>query len=170
MPHKNRVAFTLLELIIVIIIIGLVYGVFIFNGDFNKKEISKHGFKELKNTLLNLGISPPLKLVCRGDNCEDCKVISNDKDDVKIKLFTTEPQILEYDQHGYLGFKEYPDNYCFEFEIRKNLSSSNILVELNSKYYLFLKNHRLVPSNSFHTLKLHLYLFLKLSFHLNYTL
>ena len=128
----NKRAFTLIELIIVLIIIGLVYSLYSPNFN-NKKKVTK--FENLKEFLLQ-NYHAPLKLECFGEQCKKCFV--NGKELKKYQLFNQRPKTYFFDEFGYLEEKNFNDDKkCFEFEIYDNKSSSNILVEKDLKFYLF---------------------------------
>jgi prepilin-type N-terminal cleavage/methylation domain-containing protein len=128
----NKKAFTLIELVVVLIIIGLVYALYSPNFH-SKKKITK--FENLKEFLLS-NYDLPIKLECFGDKCEQCFV--NNKELKQYQIFTKKPKVYTLDMFGYLQEKSFQDDKkCFEFQIFSNKSSSNMLVEKNLKFYLF---------------------------------
>ena len=127
----NKKAFTLIELLIVLIIIGVVYT--LFNPKLtNKKEISR--FEDLKKFLVSK-YKPPIKLECFGQKCEKCFV--NNKELKEYQIFTSKPKTYLFDTSGYISEKEFEDDKCFEYQIYKNKSSENILVEKDNQFYVF---------------------------------
>ena len=128
--------FTLIELLIVILIIGIVYALFVSGFD-TRTKVTPLRFEELKSTILSLTQNRPARLECRGENCETCTIAQKEIEDREIALFHGKPRVFIYDRHGYLKEKRYPDGRCFDFTIRANLSSDNILVERDGKFYLF---------------------------------
>ncbi len=137
MLQIKRTAFTLIELIIVVLIIGLVYGLFV--AGLNKKEVKPPlQFEGLKEKLLQLSGERPLFLRCTGDACETCTVTVEGESEAKeFPLFSEKPKVFMYDHDGYFKEQRFAEDVCFEFRIRKNLSSDNILVERNGRFYLF---------------------------------
>lgn len=136
MQQINR-GFTLIELIIVILIIGIVYMLFISGFDEHKKPKPLR-FEELKNTVLKLSGNTPATLHCSGEKCDNCIIRPRDGGkEQEISLFHTKPKVYAYDRYGYLAEKRYDDETCFEYTVRKNLSADNILVERNGLFYLF---------------------------------
>jgi prepilin-type N-terminal cleavage/methylation domain-containing protein len=128
--------FTLIELLIVILIIGIVYALFVSGFD-TRAKVTPLRFEELKTTLLTLSKNRPVRVECRGEACETCRIIQEGQEEREIVLFHEKPHVFAYDRHGYLKEKRYADERCFDFTIRANLSSDTILVEREGKYYLF---------------------------------
>jgi len=140
--QKIRAAFTLFELIIVIVIIGAVYLLFFAGINTPKKEVKD--FAALKDMILQRTDGKSAKIQCAGDKCEKCTVYSKGAEnalestrELDFTLFDSKPKIFEYDKFGYLDEKKYADDICFEYKIYENMSSSNMLVERDGKYYIF---------------------------------
>lgn len=129
--------FTLVELLIVIILIGVVYMLFIAGLDKNEKPRPLR-FEELRSTILNLTRNTPATLTCDGDTCGHCVIRPREGEkELEIDLFRSRPKVLYYDRYGYIKERRFPGEICFEYTIRKNLSGDNILVERGGIYYLF---------------------------------
>ena len=77
--HKiKREAFTLFELLLVLIIISLVYYLVVPASLFREKRGKQFSFKELKSYLLTFGKSDKITLLCT-DECRKCKIYDNNK-------------------------------------------------------------------------------------------
>lgn len=134
--QKIKPAFTLFELIIVIIIIGSVYLLFFSGLTKQKKEV--RDFADLKELILKKANTQNARVVCQGDKCEDCAIyIDGEEKKLETKLFNSKPKVFEYDKFGYLDEKKYNDNVCFEYNIHKNGGASNMLVEKDGRFYIF---------------------------------
>jgi hypothetical protein len=95
-------------------------------------------FEELRSTILHLTRNMPATLLCDGDTCEHCIIRPNNGGkEQEIALFRTKPKVFSYDRYGYLKEKRFAGETCFEYTVRNNQSSDNILVEREGVYYLF---------------------------------
>ena len=127
-------AFSLIELLIVIFLIGLVYGVYVNNMK-PKNSTKPFNLTALKQKLINeANTTKNIKLICYSDKCNQCKILLKDKN-ITTKLFGKKPIVFEY-QNGYIEEKEFSDNKCFEFNIYSDLSSDRIFFEYDNKYYI----------------------------------
>lgn len=129
--------FTLVELLIVIILIGVVYMLFI-SGLGKKEQPKPLRFETLRSTILKHTGDSPATLTCHGESCETCIIRPKNSDkELEITLFRSRPKVFTYDRYGYLQERRFPDKTCFEYTIRKNLSGDHIMVEREGVYYLF---------------------------------
>lgn len=128
--------FTLIELLIVIIIIGAVYLLYI-SGMGKKNQITPLRFEELKESILKASGNQPARLTCRGESCGECTLTPRSGEPITMTLFSAKPKLFTYDSFGYLEEVRYDDETCFDYTVYDNLSSDNLLVEREGKYYIF---------------------------------
>ncbi len=143
----NSKGFTLIELLIVILIIGLIYGLFVSNLNNKKKETQHITLQTMKQTLLLQPFKEKSEIICF-EPCQECFIYNDDKrtDIAPFSLFKSAPKVYKKDQfsqlqpHSFLAFldsEEKLQNVCFRFSVFNNKSSSYYLVEAQKQFYLF---------------------------------
>lgn len=132
--------FTIIELLIVVLIIGLSYSLVISKIPQQKEKVK--GLLTLREDLLNLkekNYADFLDLVCYEENCNKCVIYldgSKTPEDLELNLFTQKPKTYIFDDNGYLNEKQFGDNTCFRYGISSNDSGSSLFVEYNKEYYI----------------------------------
>jgi prepilin-type N-terminal cleavage/methylation domain-containing protein len=136
--NNKKQAFTLMELLVVVLIVGIAYALFVINFP-SRKDVKLNGFASLKIYLNKLSDNKDLTLRCYGDKCEQCVLLTKENKVIKsdLKLFKELPKVYDYDMYGYLEIKKYALNQCFEYKIFANGSSTHFLVEKEEQFYLF---------------------------------
>ena len=145
---RNRGAFTLIELIIVISLIAILYGVFVQKLQ-SKASQKNRGLtlKTLKYSLSKAPSSALAEFVCL-EPCGECMIYLDNElaSDTKVKLFTSEPVVYKTDQYGDLQRYEFPpimskegtiENVCFRYKLYNNGATSEYAVAYRKKFYLF---------------------------------
>ncbi len=145
----NKRAFTLFELMIVIVIIGLIYTLVL--GSFNQKDSIKiTKFENIKDELIKYwkrGVKVELYIY---DRCRESALFINNQlqdeidIDLNIKLFQ-EIKIYKSDRFGQLREIKPPPvlieekiyKSCFKYTIFPNGSGSSFIAKLNNRYYTF---------------------------------
>jgi len=140
-------AFTLIELMIVIVIMGVVYTLVI--GNFKKLgEKGKNlSLKNLKEYLRSFPHKESVKLVCL-QSCKNCfVVIDGKKQDSKIKNFLDDSvELYRYDfdlgaiqkeNTGYFNQDDIEENVCFSYEVDAKGVGDQVLVEYKNNVYDF---------------------------------
>jgi len=144
---RVRGAFTLIELMIVIILIGTAYSLIFSSFSLNTQKKYKIGIENIKEFLLsNFPYENKLSLVCIESDANDCYVFidGNLNKDLKIEnLFNTIPEVYNYDKSlTKVEFNEIKiDDIDYEpfFELNFNSDrkhKSMIIDTLDSKVYL----------------------------------
>lgn len=140
-------AFTLIELIIVILLISLVYFLVFSSFDLKKNQKKDLQIKDLKTYLLNnFSYENNLKFVCLDYESFPCYIFIDNALNEKVKienLFMKEPRVYEYT-------KELKDFYLnevkienityqtvFEIEFNKDYKHKDLVLEVENKVYLF---------------------------------
>ncbi len=138
-------SFTLIEIILVVFIISIVYGIFISNINKKVTHINNITLQNLKTNLQKLSLGNKIEIKCI-NNGELCYIFIDDKlQKQTIKnLFKTKPIVYNYDDK--LDIKEFArlnlekfESYdvCFEYKIDKYQKSDDMIVEANNKVYIF---------------------------------
>jgi Tfp pilus assembly major pilin PilA len=139
-------SFTLIELIIVVLLIGLVYSIAI--GFYSKKESVKiDDLTKLKEKLLSFKTEEKDKITfVMYDDCKKNAVLINNKPTYKDIDIDIDGNIEVYtiDMYGNLKRVEFLDilidgkkeNVCFRFNIFPNNSNNSYIVKLKNRYYI----------------------------------
>jgi len=148
---SSRSAFTLFELLLVIILIGALYGVFI--SKLTAKPKTGEGVTVTIETIGDYLLpfakesEKDVTFLCQ-DNCRDCGVYAGEKrlDEQSVTLFDDAPAVYRRDGLGeYLPVEFLPrkdkdgvmQNVCFRYTLFENGSRSSYIVGYNDVYYLF---------------------------------
>ena len=141
---KERNSFTLFELILVIVIIGIVYVLFIQNID-KLQRTDSVGIEQLSEHLKKFQDKNEVSLICI-DECKKCEVYVDENATKKyLELFKEEVISYEVDKDGQLEKIKYLPIYderdeievCFKFTLFKNGSVSETILEYNEDIYYF---------------------------------
>ncbi len=147
---NSKKGFTLFELILVVLLIGIIYGIFVHKLSQKDKKESAEGIvlETLKPFLESFEPTDKAELRCFTP-CETCYVFRDGKqvEDLELPLFKSTPNVYENDAFGQLQRIEFMPieekkskaikDVCFEYTLYQNHSSSNYIVEYAKKYYLF---------------------------------
>lgn len=131
-----RKGFSLFELIIVTVLIGLIYGLFLHSNQTAKAQKEKKDFRHIKTLLLETNTTTAT-FFCE-EKCIKCyiKTEENKKILLNTKLFPKEPRVYFFNNDGLL--EEYDnERYCFEYKRFANASFSESVIELENKWYYF---------------------------------
>jgi prepilin-type N-terminal cleavage/methylation domain-containing protein len=139
-------AFSLIELLIVIVIIGVVYTLAITN----LKSVSKEKFTPTLSNLKEYLISflqedtKAVRLLCL-DDCSECSIY---RDDEKVKdiesFFDASIERYRYDflqgprqlrNDVYFNKEEQQEDICFSFSVNKQLVADQVIVVYKEKAY-----------------------------------
>lgn len=145
----KRSAFSLIELIIVVVIMGIIYSLAVTNFqtiDVHKVNIN---LKNLKKYLVSIPHESKVELICL-DNCESCKVyvdseINDDNnefsnvldDSIKIYRYDFYTGLQEKEQKTFFNDENIEENICFSYSIDKNGVGDQMIVEFKNKIYDF---------------------------------
>ena len=143
----NSKGFTLFELLIVIILIGLIYGLFV--SSLQNKELKSDAITllSMKKTLLNQPFKKKSEIICL-EPCKEC-FIYNDGEKAELKpfsLFKAPPKVYKKDYYGRLEQQQFlplfnkenvQQDVCFRFSVFNNKSSSSYILETDKDFYIF---------------------------------
>lgn len=149
-------AFTLIELLLVVVIIGIVYGLVINSiHHINDKEKSL-GFDSLPSFLETLYQHNSVALVCV-DDCKKCALYVDGEKGKEIDAFMREERLLRFWRFdANLGMQELSMtpifdeddrefDVCFRYEIFKDGSSTEMIIETRTTTYDYRgRSHKVV--------------------------
>jgi type II secretory pathway pseudopilin PulG len=142
----NKQAFTLFELIIVVILIGLIYGVFVDKLSTKPHERNTITLSTIKESLEKFAFKKSARVVCNKE-CKQCYVYVDDtKVDTSFELFTSEPTVYTLDETGRQKSLTFTPRFdkegkieetCFEYKIFKNGGADTYIVSHEDTFYVF---------------------------------
>ncbi len=146
----NRNAFSLIELLIVVVIVGLVYSLAISNFENVKQDKIKPTLLNLKSYLDKLDKTDFAELICL-DNCKSCYLYVDEELDGSASeefedFFENEPRLYRYDfNYGLVDLQNkvffnsegVDEQICFSISVDKNGVSEQVVVEYKDKFYDF---------------------------------
>ena len=144
--NLQKKAFTLIELIIVVIIMGVVYNLAIVNITKANDTKQKLTLRTLKEYLAKIPHHEYSELVCL-DDCSICKIVvdGNVTDEIK-NIVDENVQMYRYDDRDgpvkvepriYFNSEDVEQHVCFDYKMFRNGVGDQIFVENREKYYDF---------------------------------
>jgi len=130
---QRKRAFSLIELMIVIVIIGVVYTLALSRIKAPKEETVKPSLKTLKSYLLSFSNDhKKTRLLCK--ECKNCIILHDDKKVKEIEpFFDSSIEFYRYD--FFLGDVALNRENCFDFSVDgKGVSDQVIIVYKNKAY------------------------------------
>ena len=132
-------AFSLIELLIVILIVGIVYTLSIGNFKKMKDDTKKLSLQDLKEYLQELPHEDSAKILCL-DDCTTCDIFIDGKKYNKnnIEIFL-DKNVKTYRYDFSLGMVELEKNFeiCFSYSVDKKGVGEQVFVEFKDKVYDF---------------------------------
>lgn len=148
---KSKSAFTLIELLIVVVLIAILYGVFIskLQQRTPKDAAQSLNLFTLQKTLGLFPAEQQRSLVCT-EPCTSCSIYLGDKalEGTEIPLFNTPPVTWRQDRYGQYFKTEFtpvidPEhgttNVCFRYELFRNGSGSSYIVQTDDTHFYAFK-------------------------------
>jgi len=141
-------AFSLIELMIVIAIIGVVYTLAITNLKSFDEEKVKPSLLTLKEYLWSFAKEgESAKLLCL-DDCSECAIYVDgiksqeiedffDSDDVKVYRYDFLQGAVEKKEDVFFNEDDIQERVCFSFEVNRNKISDQVIVVYKEKAYDF---------------------------------
>lgn len=141
-------AFTLIELVLVIVLISTIAYLTATSFNFKTQEKYKVNLENLKEFLLkNFEFNKKLSLTCIEDDTLDCYVFIDgiENKDIKIEnLFTQLPEVYNYDrdlsdyEFGTIRLNDIDYKPFFQLDINSDRKHKNIVLDtIDKKVYLF---------------------------------
>jgi len=130
-------AFTLVELLIVVVIIGAIYAV--FGSKFVTSSPTKEmGFEDLQTLLGEHNGTFPVRYVCSGKACDQCTIQGRGGASSEVESFFKEPpELYTLDRYGRVIEKPMEDKQCFEYTMHAPNRGEELLVASDGAYYHF---------------------------------
>jgi len=146
MKTVSKSSFTLFELLIVILIISILYGVFIEKLHTKESRAKSLGLQDIKTLLSGYDFNQSVKIACI-DKCKECYIFVDGEKKEKVEgLFEKEVDVYDFDIHGILSPVKFsplfdengnPQDVCFAYELFPNGSNSSYIVKYQDKFYIF---------------------------------
>lgn len=132
-----RYAFSLIELLIVVLIMGIIYTISVGSFKNIKNKNQKLTLSGLKVYLQNVPHSKNVRLLC-GNECLKCTVFSDGKKYDEIKSFLDKSvKSYRYDFSYGMVELEKDNDTCFSYTLNKDGVGEQIFVEFKDKVYDF---------------------------------
>jgi prepilin-type N-terminal cleavage/methylation domain-containing protein len=132
-----RYAFSLIELLIVVLIMGIIYTISVGSFKNIKNKNQKLTLSGLKVYLQNVPHSKNVRLLC-GNECLKCSVLSDGKKYDEIKSFLDKSvKSYRYDFSYGMVELEKDNDTCFSYTLNKDGVGEQIFVEFKDKVYDF---------------------------------
>jgi prepilin-type N-terminal cleavage/methylation domain-containing protein len=146
----KRSAFSLIELLIVVLIVGIVYTLSVSNFESLKEDRVRPTLLNLKSLLDNLDKKSDAELICL-DECKSCGIYIDGELDENLselyeEFFDSEPRVYRYDQNYglidlqnkvFFNVEGTQEEICFSLGVNKNGVSEQVIVEYKDKFYDF---------------------------------
>lgn len=139
-------AFTLLELIIVVLIIGVVYTLVIMNFHDQKAKAESLNLSNLQAHMRGLKYEESVKFVCM-DDCSQCEmIVDGNKTEQYDGILDKTVKLYRFDQNrglvtakgdAYFNKNGVREDVCFSYSIDKKGIGDQILVAYKNKVYDF---------------------------------
>jgi prepilin-type N-terminal cleavage/methylation domain-containing protein len=143
-------AFTLIELLIVVIIIGVVYSLAVTKLQKVGDATASLSLKTLKSYLFSLEFEKESRLICFED-CSSCDIYLDGKiekklsknfddfidDSIKVYRYEHLSGFEELEPELFFNDEDNEENVCFSFSIDKKGVSDQVIVEYKEKTYDF---------------------------------
>jgi len=136
----KKTGFSLIELLIVIVIIGVVYTLSISGfKNINKKEEEKLSFENLKSYMMRLKHNNSVSIVCKKGS-DECEIFADSKEYKTIEDFLDgDIEIFRYDSLYGMTPLQRNDDVAFSLTLNKMGISEQIFVKYKQKVYDFTK-------------------------------
>lgn len=146
-----RKAFSLIELLIVVIIIGVVYNLAV--GSFEKitkPQSQKITLENLKGFLAKIEYEKQIRVLCL-DDCRRCNLfidgavdeefekVFEDFLDISVEIYRYDPLlgVVEYQQELYFDGNDVEQRVCFSYAMDRDKIGEQFLVKFKEKVYDF---------------------------------
>ncbi len=142
---KNSRAFTLLELVIVVVILGIIYSMVTINAGNSTKTVTKLDSTNLRDFMRSQNNGKERSFYLYGEECENAAFIPALDQGIQIDQMLFDKKISAYwlDHYGALKErtftplkiedKSYP--VCLKFDLFANGSSSALVIRDGQKFY-----------------------------------
>ena len=153
--QKN--AFTLIELLIVVVIMGLVYTLGI-NKIQTMTDVKEHlSLSKLKKYLQSIPHKKEVLFLC-GDDCHSCKIIVDDANVTRVESFLDDSvRVYQYDslngmqereKRVFFNTEDVEEDVCFSYRLDSEGIGDQIYVEYKNAVYDFTPYNDVVKYNS----------------------
>jgi len=145
----KRSAFSLIELIIVVVIMGIVYTLAVTNFQDLKSSSAHVSLKNLKEYLQKIPHKKSVELLCL-DECLTCSVLVDSEvhsstsafdniidDSIRVYRYDFLTGMQEQTPKVYFNSEDVEENVCFSYKVDKKDVGDQVIVEFKDKVYDF---------------------------------
>jgi len=142
----KREAFSLIELMIVIVIMGVVYTLSVNNFKKISEESSSVNLGNLKEYLISLKAKKNAKILCL-DDCSSCDILVDGEKKAVLEDFLDESVLVyryeyltgvqERMKEVYFNEDDVQEDVCFSYSVDSKGVGEQVLVEFKTKVYDF---------------------------------
>ena len=142
----QKKAFTLIELLIVIVLIGILYTLAIGSFESLKEKRSSLTLATLKEYLHDKNHTKSSAMLCL-DECLECDIYVDDKkvetldafldDSVRVYRYDPSYGYIAKDSGVYFNEEDVDEDICFAYKLQRNGVGDQVLVEFEDKFYDF---------------------------------
>jgi len=142
----RRSAFTLIELMIVIVIMGVVYSMAVNSFTRLSDESANIDLKNLKEYMINTPYESSVKVICL-DDCSECNLFVDGiktqtldsfvDDSVRIYRYEYIYGFTKREFDVFFNVDNVEENVCFSYKIDEEGIGDQVLIEFKDKFYDF---------------------------------
>ncbi len=136
-PNSNSKAFTLMEMIVVVILVGIIYALMLTYLKPKRENISLGIASKLRALLLPYWNHSHIYLIC-GNRCKSCAIYDNNSliaKDIPFPLNIKVKGVYGFDDSNRLEGKEFltpflsDEKICLRYDLYPNKSNSELFIE-----------------------------------------
>ena len=145
MQTASKSSFTLFELLIVILIISIIYGIFIEKISSKDAATKREGIEGIVKLLATFDFNQSASFVCTKE-CKECFIEIDGKKKESIEPFFQTIKVYDFDINGILSPIKFtpifdkngnPQEVCLRLSLYPNGSHSSYIVEDGDRFYVF---------------------------------
>ncbi len=143
-----RKAFSLIELLIVVLIIGIVYTLAVSSFENLKEDTTRVTLANLREYLQSLEHEKSVNFLCL-DDCSSCEILIDGKiqegskdsfddfidDSIKVYIYTMNQDMQEIDDKVFFNSENIEQRVCFSYEIDHKGVGEQVFIEFRKKVY-----------------------------------
>lgn len=140
-------AFTLIEIVVVIFLLGIIFSLVISSFDFSKKDVKSLSIKDIPSYIKEHSSQKDVTFYAYGIKCDKFIFFSKGGQQTKAPSFgiTKDVELLKRDNNGDYKKVDFSnerlekrsEHICFKLEFSGGKFVDKLIVKVHSKFYLF---------------------------------